>query len=54
MNNTTKNLDEKIKANSFYEPYDSGIFYNFSKEVADEITKEGKQIIDKWLKISKK
>ncbi len=35
-------LDEKIWANSFYEPYDGGTFFLLDSKVAERITKDGK------------
>ena len=48
--NNTKKLAEKIDKNSFWETYVPNVFYFYSKETANKITKAGQKALRKLIK----
>ena len=45
-----KKLAEKIDKNSFWETYVPNVFYFYSKEKANKITKAGRKVLRKLMK----
>lgn len=48
--NNVKKLAEKIDKNSFWETYVPNVFYFYSKEKANKITKAGQKTLRKLMK----